>query len=120
MISLDEDWITTGAHVSGLVGTGQHELWVESDGTGDGRSTVPLRPVRRCIDVNLGHRQSPTPFPCTTSASGWVGPPKSRPSYVPALDLGLERLEHYYLPGGRRAAHQRYELRAPDFGFTSS
>jgi len=120
VISLDEDWITTGARVWGWSSTGQRELWVESHGPGQWQvNGSPAPEYDGCIDVDLESSSVTNTIPVHRLGLG-VGQSAEVPAvYVRALDLGLERLDQYYLRVDDEGARQRYDYSAPDFGFTS-
>jgi hypothetical protein len=120
VISLDEDWVTTGARVWGWSSTGQRELRVESHGPGRWHvNGTPAPEYDGCIDVDLESSSVTNTIPVHRLELA-VGQSAEVPAvYVRALDLGVARLDQHYLRVDDDGGHQRYDYRAPDFGFTS-
>jgi len=117
-INLDDEWITTSAHVAGRSLRGARELRLDADGLGgwliDGQ---PSPALDGCLDVDLESS-------CLTNAlpvhrlSLRVGEAAEAPAaYVRALDLHVERLEQRYKRLEDRGATQRYHYEAPAFDF---
>jgi hypothetical protein len=117
-ITVDENWITRRARIRGWTETGEHDTRLAGDGLGhwevDGS---PAPQLAGCLDVDLESSACTNMIP-VHRMSLRVGQPAEAPAaYVRALDLHLERLEQTYVRLDDDGGHQRYDYRAPGFGF---
>ena len=117
-ITLDANWLTRSARVSGFSAGGQQEVVLEADGRGrwwiDG---APAPYLGDCLDVDLESSSCTNAFPVNRLGLE-VGQRADAPAaYVRALDLSVERLEQRYARVDDDAKHRRYKYTAPRFGF---
>ncbi len=118
VIALDEHWTTRTARVWGWSLKGEHELWLEADGSGhwevNGRV---VRELDGCLDVDLESSVCTNTIPVHRLHLG-VGQSGQAPAaYVRALDLGVGRLEQQYARVDDNGTHRRYDYRCPAFDF---
>jgi uncharacterized protein len=114
-ISLDAEWRTRGARISGRAAGGSRDLHLEADGDGhwriDGR---PAPHLDGCLDVDLESSAFTNALP-VQRLELQVGERAHAPAaYVRARDLAVERLEQSYL----RLDERRYRYSAPRFDFS--
>lgn len=117
-IDLDERWITRTARVWGSSLTGEHEVLLETDGSGRWHvDRAPAPHLDGCLDVDLESSSCTNTIPVHRLRLD-VGQRADAPAaYVRALDLGVERLEQQYVRVDDDGTHQRYDYRAPAFDF---
>ncbi len=117
-IELDEGWRSRTAQVSGASAVGEHNVRLEGDGDGhwwvDGEAAPRLD---GCFDVDLEPSACTNSFPVRRLRLR-VGESAAAPAaYVRSFDLRVERLEQDYARMDDAGGHQRYDYRAPAFGF---
>jgi uncharacterized protein len=117
-ITLDANWATRSAHVVGRSALGDHEVRLESDGTGgwrvDGKSIADLA---GCFDVDLEASACTNTLPVRRLGLE-VGEAADAPAvYVRAPDLRVERLEQRYARLSNAGNRSRYDYVAPSFDF---
>jgi uncharacterized protein len=118
VITLDRDWLTTSAVISGRSASGRRELKLEADRTGAWTvNGAPAPEVDGCLDVDLEASALTNAFPVHRLGLS-VGQQASAPAaYVRAPDLSLERLEQHYVRRPDDAGRQSYRYTAPRFRF---
>jgi uncharacterized protein len=117
-ITLDSSWATRSAHVVGRSALGEHEVSLESDGSGgwrvDGRPMVDLA---GCLDVDLEASACTNALPVRRLGLE-IGQAAGAPTvYVRARDLRVERLEQSYARLSNVGNRSRYDYVAPSFDF---
>jgi uncharacterized protein len=117
-VSLQSDWSTRSARVSGRASSGPHELSLEADGTGRWRvDDAPAGHLDGCLDVDLESSALTNALPVYRLGLE-IGQQADAPAaYVRALDLSVERLEQHYLRLEDDGKGQRYHYIAPRFDF---
>jgi uncharacterized protein len=117
-ITLESNWATRSAHVVGRSALGEHEVRLESDGTGgwrvDGKRMADLT---GCFDVDLEASACTNALPVRRLALE-VGQAADAPTvYVRTRDLRVERLEQSYSRLPNAGNRSRYDYAAPSFDF---
>jgi hypothetical protein len=120
LISLDERWTTRTARVFGWSRSGNHEVFLEADGSGRWHvNGGAVSELDGCIDVDLESSACTNTIPVRRLGLA-VGQSAEAPAaYVRALDLQVERLEQRYARVVDDGSHQRYDYHAPAFDFES-
>lgn len=122
-IALGAGWRTIRARVRGMSANGDHEVLLETDGSGRWLVDGAARPdLDGCLDVDLESSACTNTIPVhrlgLRAGEGAVAPAV----YVRAADLAVERLEQRYDRAddaeNADGTHQRYDYRAPGFDFT--
>ncbi|MDP8968932.1 MAG: putative glycolipid-binding domain-containing protein [Actinomycetota bacterium] len=118
VIALDEHWTTRTARVWGWSLKGEHEVWLEADGSGRWQVNARAAPeLDGCLDVDLESSACTNTIPVNRLRLR-VGESVEAPAaYVRALDLRVERLEQQYARVDDDGTHQRYDYRCPAFDF---
>lgn len=118
LITLAPDWSSRRARVSGSTSSGSRELTLETDGVGGWHiDDHAARHLDGCLDVDLESSALTNVFPVHRLGLG-VGEEAEAPAgYVRALDLQVERLEQHYARLADDGNRQRFQYRAPAFGF---
>lgn len=117
-ISLDADWVTRRAVVTGRSEAGTRSTVLQADGTGrwqvDG---APAPYLDGCLDVDLESSAMTNALP-VHRLRPVVGTLTSAPAaYVRALDLSVERLDQDYRRTADEGSRQCYDYSAPVFDF---
>src|SRR5690349_6941622 len=117
-ITLDAQWRTVSARITGRSAAGAREAFLESDGRGrwhvDGDHLAALD---GCFDVDLESSALTNAFPVHRLGLQ-IGEEADAPAaYVRALDLRVERLEQQYKRLPDVDGRQRYGYRAASFDF---
>jgi hypothetical protein len=117
-ITLDSAWATHSAHIRGRSALGEHEVRLESDGTGkwrvDGNAMTNLT---GCFDVDLEASACTNALPVRRLGLQ-VGQAADAPAaYVRARDLRVQRLEQRYTRLSNTGNRSRYDYIAPSFDF---
>jgi hypothetical protein len=117
-ITVDADWATQGARVTGRSVSGSKELRLEANGAGRWRVNGVASPhLDGCLDVDLESSALTNAFPVHRLGLK-IGQQADAPAaYVRAIDLTVERLEQHYARIDDDGDRQRFEYRAPSFGF---
>ena len=120
VITLDSDWVTRSARVSGRSASGPHELTLEADGAGSWRvNRAPAPQLDGCLDVDLESSALTNALPIHRLGPA-IGHDADAPAAgVRARDLSVERLEQRYVRLDDAGDRQRYHYTAPRFGFES-
>jgi hypothetical protein len=119
-IVVDESWRTRSARVWARSRSGEHEVRVETDGSGrwliDGAAADHLD---GCIDVDLESSACTNTLPVHRLALGAGEAGESPAVYVRALDLAVERLEQRYVraAGDDDSTRRRFHYSAPRFDY---
>jgi uncharacterized protein len=118
-LTLDPNWATRSAVISGRSALGEHDLRLESEGgvwLVDGN---PMPDLTGCLDVDLEASACTNAFPVHRLGLE-VGQAADAPAvYVRARDLTVERLEQNYARLPNDGEHSRYDYIAPSFDFRS-
>jgi hypothetical protein len=119
-LTLDSSWATRSAHIVGRSALGEHQIHLESDGTGawrvDGR---PMAQLSGCLDVDLEASACTNALPVRRLRMD-VGQSADAPAaYVRARDLGVQRLEQTYARLPNVGEHSRYDYASPFFDFSA-
>jgi len=117
-ITLDERWATRTARIWGRSAAGPRDTRLDADGLGhwtvDG---TPMSELEGCLDVDIESSACTNTFPVHRLKLA-VGQSAEAPAaYVRAIDLQVERLDQSYTRLDDVLDQQRYEYRAPRFGF---
>jgi hypothetical protein len=117
-ITLDGNWATRSAHVVGRSALGEHEVRLESDGTGGWRvDGKPMADLTGSFDVDLEASACTNALPVRRLGLE-VGEAADAPAvYVRARDLRVERLEQRYTRLPNAGNRSRYDYVAPSFDF---
>lgn len=117
-ISLDADWVTRRAVVTGRSEAGTRSTVLQADGTGRWRvDGAPAPYLDGCLDVDLESSAMTNSLPVHRFRLP-VGVLTAAPAaYVRALDLSVERLDQDYRRAPDEGARQCYDYAAPAFGF---
>ncbi|WP_405607821.1 putative glycolipid-binding domain-containing protein [Streptomyces sp. NBC_01511] len=117
-ISLDADWVTRRAVVTGRSAAGTRSTVLQADGAGRWRVDGAAAPrLDGCLDVDLESSAMTNALPVHRFRLA-VGASAAAPAaYVRALDLSVERLDQQYRRTADEGARQCYEYAAPVFDF---
>ncbi|MEU1525035.1 putative glycolipid-binding domain-containing protein [Nocardia rhamnosiphila] len=117
-ITVDSDWATRAARITGRSPTGWHTVLIESDGAGrwliDGMAAPKLD---GCLDVDLESSAMTNMLPVHRLGLPVDGRAAAPAVYVRATDLSVERLEQEYRRTADDGSRQCYEYSAPAFDF---
>ncbi|WP_040841706.1 putative glycolipid-binding domain-containing protein [Nocardia brevicatena] len=118
-ITLNADWTTCTARVTGHSSFGRRSITLEGDGAGhwllDGR---PAPHLDGCRDVDLESSAMTNTLPVHRLGLPVAERAAAPAAYVRASDLTVHRLEQEYRRIPDRGADQRYDYNAPAFDFT--
>ena len=117
-LTIDSNWLTRSARVTGRSTAGRRSVSLETDGAGhwviDGSAAPHLD---GCLDVDLESSALTNTLPIHRLALQ-VGAHAAVPAaYVHASDLSVERLEQQYQRIADAGDHSRYDYLAPTFDF---
>jgi hypothetical protein len=117
-ISLDPNWRTRSARVSGLSTSGRSQRTLQADG--DGRWWIDGEPAAHldgCLDVDLESSAMTNTLPVHRLGLGRGEHADAPAAFVRALDLGVQRLEQQYARTDDDGPRQRYHYTAAAFAF---
>ena len=117
-ITVDRDWATRTARITGRSVSGRRQLMIEGDGSGawrvDGLGRAELD---GSMDVDLEASAFTNALPVRRLQLA-VGMSSDAPAvYVRASDLRVERLEQHYARIEDREQYTRYDYSAPRFDY---
>lgn len=117
-IEVDAGWVTRTAHVVSRSATGERELRIERDGSGEWRiDGKPAPELAGCEDLDLEASAFTNAFPVQRLALE-VGEHADAPAaYVRAPNLRVARLEQHYARLPDDGANARYDYAAPAFDY---
>jgi uncharacterized protein len=117
-IEVDAGWVTRTAHVVSRSATGDRELRIERDGSGEWRiDGKPAPELAGCEDLDLEASAFTNAFPVQRLALE-VGEHTDAPAaYVRAPNLRVARLEQHYARLPDDGETRRYDYIAPAFEF---
>ena len=117
-ITVDDDWRTRAARITGRSVSGRRELLIESNGSGSWRVDGVVRDeLEGCIDVDLEASAFTNALPVRRLNLA-IGEESDAPAaYVRANDLSLERLEQHYARIEDSGRHTRYDYSASRFDY---
>jgi hypothetical protein len=115
VISVDAEWHTRRAEISGRSVTGARRTVLESAGDGRWRVDGVLDPrLDGCFDVDLESSSMTNTLPVHRQGLVLGGRAEAPAAYVRATDLAVERLEQSY----ERVGERDFAYAAPVFDFT--
>ena len=127
-IRVDETWTTRSARIEGRSASGVRRTLVEEGSPGSpggpGRPSrwrvdgQPAPHLDGCLDVDLESSAMTNALPVHRMALSTGARASAPAAYVRALDLGVERLDQEYVRAADEGPRQRYDYRAPAFGFS--
>jgi uncharacterized protein len=117
-IVVDDAWLTRGAYVSSRAASGNHEVRLESDGSGHWRiGGVAAPELDGCFDVDLEASSCTNTLPVHRLGLA-VGRGADAPAaYVRAMDVDVERLEQRYVRIEDDGSRRRFDYTAPAFDY---
>ncbi|MQA09785.1 MAG: hypothetical protein GEU98_14780 [Pseudonocardiaceae bacterium] len=115
-ITVDTNWTTRSARVTGRSAAGSRSAVLEADGMGrwlvNGEQATHLD---GCLDVDLESSAMTNALPVHRMALPVHAGSAAPAAYVRALDLSVERLEQDYTRTPDGGSHQSYDYAAPAF-----
>ena len=117
-ITLDKNWTTRRARISGRSASGLRWVVLESNGAGHWLVDGEVAPhLDGCLDLDLESSAMTNALPVRRVGLPVGGRADAPAAYVRALDLAVERLDQTYERITNENSHQRYEYAAPAFEF---
>ncbi|MFI6695386.1 putative glycolipid-binding domain-containing protein [Streptomyces sp. NPDC050433] len=117
-ITLDADWLTRRAVVTGRSEAGTRSTVLQADGAGRWRvDGAPAPHLDGCLDVDLESSAMTNTLPVHRFRLAVGGSSAAPAAYVRALDLSVERLEQNYRRVADEGSRQAYDYSAEVFDF---
>jgi hypothetical protein len=117
-INLTLDWATRSARAACRSAAGEHEVTLETNGSGRWQINGAAAPaLDGCLDLDLESSAMTNAFPVHRLQLDIGEHAEAPAAYVRALDLRVDRLEQRYVRLDDDGGRQHYHYSAPRFGF---